>query len=155
MKHDLLAAAEAAVADRSMVRKAGRRPPGACSRMILSSMTLIALLGTYVSVIRPEWIFTATPVAESPHLLEASLRLALVRERQRVEEFTKRNGRLPATLAEAGGTLTGAHLTAGAGRSFMVSAPMGAGVIELHSTDPLEAFLGNSIQAIISRPKVP
>lgn len=155
MKHDLLAAAEAAVTTRPGAGQDAPRPRGSRSRMVLSSLTLIALMGTYISVVRPEWVFTATPVAESPQIVEASLRLAMVRERQRVEEFLRTNNRLPGTLAEAGGTLPGAGLTVGAGRSFTVSAPLGSGTLELRSNEPLEAFLGNSLEVILSRPKAP
>lgn len=155
MKHELLAAAEAAVSDRSVTPEAPRRPPAHRSRLVVGGVILIALLGTYISVLRPEWVFTATPVVESPQIVEASLRLAMVRERQRVEEFVRTRGRLPATLAEAGGTLAGAGLVAGPERSFLLTAPLGGDTLELRSTDQLEPFLGNSLQVILSRSKDP
>ena len=154
IKQDLLAAAEAALAPREPeAGHGGTASHRSRTRLVTSSLTLLALLGTYVFVLRPEWVFPPAPLVESPALSEASLRLALVRERQLVEAHLRQYGQLPRSLAETGGRLPGATLTPGAGTSFVVAVPLGPGLLELSSSDPLELFLGNSLEIIRSRTK--
>ncbi len=155
-KQELLVAAEAAVSEtRGETAAGGPGPARSRPRLLISGATLIALLGTYVSVLRPEWVFPAEPVAESPQISEASMRLALVRERQRVEEYLRTHGRLPASLFEAGGRLPDATLSPGSANSFTVSVPHAGQLLELRSSDRLEDFLGNSLEIILSRGKDP
>ena len=154
IKKDLLAAAEAVVATRrGPAGRARLHPRGSKSRLLTSSLTLLALLGTYLFVLRPEWVFTAVPVAEAPEVSEASMRLALVRERQRVELYLQEHHQLPRSLAEAGGRLPGARLVASAGDRFGVTVPLAGTLLELWSTDNLETFLGNSLEVIVARPR--
>jgi len=153
-KKDLLAAAEAAVAPRHQgSARAGNHATGSRSRLLTSGLTLLALLGTYIFVLRPDWVITTLPVAEAPEISEASMRLALVRERQRVETFLREHDQLPRSLAEAGGRLPGATLVAADERRFAIAIQLDGKRLELWSTDSLETFLGNSLEVILSRPR--
>lgn len=64
---------------------------------------LLALVGTvYVFSGSPLWL-QAPPPGPSVEHLDASLRLSLYLQGQRVETFRQREGRLPESLAEVGG----------------------------------------------------
>lgn len=64
---------------------------------------LLVLIGTaYVFSGGPLWLQPPPPPPSTAHL-EASLRLSLYLEGQRIESFRRSEGRLPETLAEIGG----------------------------------------------------
>jgi hypothetical protein len=146
-KADLLKAAEEAL---NQARPSdGPRQP---SRWGITGPGLLLLLalGVWLFATRPEWVFPPPPVAESPEITMASMRLALIRERQLVERFRRTHGRLPATLEEAG---SGAHTTslaAGPDGTYLLRAVVGGAALELHSSDNIESFLGNSLQIILN-----
>lgn len=153
MKEDLLAAAEAAVADRAAAEARARTSIARRTRwgVVGTGLAIVAALLAYVLVGRPEWVFPRAPLAEHPEVSEASMRLALVRERQRVEAFLREHGRLPGSPQEAGATLAGVQLERGPANTFLVRVPHGVEMLELRSTERLETFLGNSLQVILSR----
>lgn len=65
---------------------------------------LLVLIGTvYVFSGGPLWLQPPPPPPPTAGHLDASLRLALYLEGQRVESFRRREGRLPESLAEVGG----------------------------------------------------
>lgn len=99
-----------------------------------------------------EWWSPSSLRAESFEISEASMRLAMVRERQRVDGFVQRTGRLPVTLAEAGGYLEGVRYTALSDGTYVLDADFGLSHLRLLSTGSVEAFLGNSLQVILNRP---
>jgi hypothetical protein len=65
---------------------------------------IVVLLG--VLLLQPAWLFPPAPL-ETPALREASVRVRMYVEMDRVEQFRNAKGRLPATLMEAGGDTTG------------------------------------------------
>jgi hypothetical protein len=114
-------------------------------------MAVFVGVGGGVLVLQPEWLYPAPPPEESPALTDASLRLAMVRERQRVEAFVELNGVLPTSMAEAGGTLAGLVLVPEGGSRYTLRHSGVGQVLELRSTESLEGFLGNSLQVILTR----
>ncbi len=153
-KRELLEAAQAAVSapaePAAGARHAGTSRPTNW-RLVWACMAVFVGVGGGVLVLRPEWLYPAPPPEETPALTDASLRLAMVRERQRVEAFVQQNGVLPTTMAEAGGTLAGLLLVPEAGPGYILRYSGVDQVLELRSTDSLEAFLGNSLQVILTR----
>lgn len=153
-KEDLLQAAEAAVGqDRSGPVDPGH-PPTRWG-VVGWGLVLLAVVTGWVLGSRPAWVFPAPPVAEAPEVTVASMRLALVRERQRVEQYRNQQGRLPTTLAEAGSSLTNIEIAVGPDNSYLLRAVEGATALELHSSDSVEAFLGNSLEVILNTPRQP
>lgn len=153
-KEDLLRAAEEAVGQ-DRTRDDGRRGRQTRWGIVGWGLALLAVLAGWLFGTRPEWVFAPPPIAEAPEVTAASMRLALVRERQRVERYQEQNGRLPATLAEAGGTLPNIEIATSPDGSYLLRAVEGGTALELHSSDSVEAFLGNSLQVILNAPRQP
>lgn len=146
-KTDLLKAAQEAV-DRP--GPAGEARTATKWGIIGPGLALLLAVGGWVFGTRPEWVFPPPPVVESPEVTMASMRLALVRERQLVERYRRAHGRLPATLAEAGSLTGSITLAAGPDGSYLLRAVEGGAALELHSSDNTESFLGNSLQIILN-----
>jgi len=112
--------------------------------MFLLSVTLGAILA-----MQPGWLFT-TPVPETNQLQEASLRLRMFEEVDRINRFEQSQGRLPATLAEAGGDSTNLQYAPGAA-GYSLSGRNGGQSLTYTSDVSPETFLGNSYQIIRQR----
>lgn len=121
------------------------------SILIASALTVIAtVIG--LAVTKPDWLLPAWAEAETPEISEASLRLAIVRERQRIEAYRVAHGTLPATLEAAGGTLSGVRYSVRQDGTYLLEADLGRSYVRLASTGSVQAFLGNSLHVILSRP---
>jgi hypothetical protein len=117
-------------------------------------LLLLGLAGAILLLVRPLWL--AGPDAlppESPSVAAASLRLTLLRERQRVLTFSREHGYLPATLGETGSTHDDIRYQATESGRFVLSAQTGDSLIRLGSGDSLTEFLGGSLQRIKNRGK--
>lgn len=151
-KRELLEAAQAAVSSPVEPAAGARHAERPTNwRLVWACMAVFVAVGGGVLVLRPEWVYPVPPPEESPALTDASLRLAMVRERQRVQAFVQQNGALPSSMAEAGGTLAGLVLIPEVGSGYLLRYSGVGQVLELRSTDSLEAFLGNSLQVILTR----
>src|SRR6476659_42913 len=88
-----------------------QRPGGAGPRRTRPIAWLVLALAVggaaFGGVTRPAWLGIHGPLVEPPAVREASLRLAVALEAQRVLRFQREHGRLPATLDEAGGAMPG------------------------------------------------
>lgn len=153
-KEELLRAAEEAVGQ-DRPRGDGRAGPQTRWGIVAWGLVLLAVLAGWLFGTRPEWVFTPPLAAEAPEVTAASMRLSLVRERQRVERYREQHGRLPATLAEAGGLLPNIEIAASPDGSYLLRAVEGATAVELHSSEDVETFLGNSLQVILNAPRQP
>ncbi|HEV8358534.1 MAG TPA: hypothetical protein VGQ17_17405 [Gemmatimonadales bacterium] len=115
-------------------------------------MAAAGVIGLVVLILRPGWLTGPTALPpEPPAIVAASLRLTLLRERQRVLDFTVLHGRLPSSLAEAGGAAAGITFTPRALGRFELSASIGDSLIVLGSTDSVAAFLGGSLHTLARR----
>ena len=154
LKEDLLRAAEEAVGQ-DRTGGSGRGEPLTRWGIIGWGLVLVAALAGWLFGTRPEWVFTPPLAAESAEVTVASMRLSLVRERQRVERYRAQNGRLPSTLAEAGSTMRNIDIAASPDGSYLLRAVEGETALELHSSESIEGFLGNSIQVILNARRQP
>lgn len=76
------------------------------------AFVLVLVVTGYVWLGTPSWAQMAMPTRPTVELRDASLRLALYIQAQRIEEFRSARGRLPASLREAGPPLPGIRYTA-------------------------------------------
>jgi hypothetical protein len=122
-------------------------------RALLVAGGFFALMLTLggVALASPSWVLPSDIAGETPEIGEAGLRLAIVRERQRVEAFAQRTGRLPLTLAEAGSAAEGIRYATRRDGTYLLEADVGRSYVRLASNGSVEAFLGNSLQVILSR----
>lgn len=149
-KTDLLEAARAVVKERNEKVAAAHLQPAVRKRV--SVLTLLSLAGLLLVLLRPSWLAgPKAPPPESPAIREASVRLSMLRERQRVTDFAKQNGRLPISLAEAGSTAPGLGYEALPGQQFRLFAQAGDSLLVLRSSDSMPQFLGNSLKEIKNR----
>jgi hypothetical protein len=115
-------------------------------------LLLLGLAGALLLLLQPEWLAgPKAPPPETPAVATASLRLTLLRERQRVFDYARANGRLPSTLIEAGSGRTDLHYQLAGAEAFSISGSAGDSLVTLYSTDSMKAFLGTSLQAIKNR----
>ena len=112
-------------------------------------MLTVGLIGALLLLLQPAWL--AGPVSlpqESAAVSSASLRLSLLRERQRVFDYSQAHGRLPTTLNEAGSARTDLHYQLVGAGDFTISGSAGDSLVTLRSTDSMKLFLGGSLHAI-------
>lgn len=152
-KSNLLEAAQAVLKDRqekaSAEREARMHP---AVRRRVGVFALLGLAGLLLLILQPDWLGgPKAPPAEQPEVAVASLRLAMLRERQRIVDFAKRSGRLPATLSEVGSDVPGLGYEPDTGQQFKLIAQAGDSLIILYSQDSMSAFLGKSLSTIKNR----
>ncbi len=119
-----------------------RRNPAFAWATVLVGGALLAYLWTA----RPAWVFVT---AEAPTMTaeeeESTLRFALYLERNRIDAFRQREGRLPASLDEAGPVEAGVDYLR-EGNSFALEGRRGALQLRLSAAMDSDSFLGNAIQ---------
>jgi hypothetical protein len=151
-KSNLYEAALAAVKAQEEVAASRPRPKQKTRLPLLTIMLLLALTAAFLLLLRPVWLVgPEAPPAQSPAVAAASFRLTLLRERDRVYDYSRRNGHLPATLAEAGGESPNISLRSTGPDQFVLSGIVGDSLITLRSTDTMSVFLGNTLRAIRNR----
>ena len=153
-KTNLYEAAVAAMRDVNETKAAAaslaRRPERPVAWRL--ALLLLGLVGALLLLLQPAWLAgPAAPPPESPAVAAASLRLGLLRERQRVFDYAQVHGRLPTTLGEAGSTRSDLHYQLSGVGTFTLSGSAGDSLILLRSTDSMKAFLGGGLQAIKNR----
>jgi hypothetical protein len=129
-----------------------RRRHGASRLLTLVCTAVTVFVCVYLYVERPDWVFPAPPTPESLVVREASLRISLANAAQHVERFRQRNGRLPATLAEAGAHEAGIDYEP-AKTVYKLQADTGDVRVSYDSSEPLGRFVGNSFKIISRRSK--
>jgi hypothetical protein len=127
-------------------------PEPTSSRRGTRAMLLLTAAGLLlVLVTRPAWLFPRPP-KQTPALMEASLRVRMFVEIDRVERFLADSGRLPRTLVEAGADTSGLSYTPAEGGYTLSGRNQGLS-LTYHSGSPPREFLGNSYQVVTQRGK--
>lgn len=125
------------------------RPEQQARPLYIAVMSVLLIALTSVLLTRPAWLFPRLP-EETPAIREASLRVRMYVEIERIEQFRSANGHYPTSLLDAGGDTTGLSYTTGptgytlTGQNGGITATFAAG------SNPRE-FLGDSYQAIARR----
>lgn len=140
------AALEVVKAQEHAAAQAPRRSAATGQPAGLMVLLLLALAGLLLLLLRPVWLAgPSAPPQEPPGVEAATLRLELLRERQRVFRYSSEHGRLPATLAETGSPRADFQYAPSV-EGFSLSGRAGDSLITLRSTDSLPTFLGQSLQ---------
>ncbi|TFH66154.1 MAG: hypothetical protein E4G90_05030 [Gemmatimonadales bacterium] len=134
--------------------KAKRRQdlPSDKKRRKTSPVTWVALVGfsifsAYIWIVSPSWLDPAPPAISST-LADAGLRMEVFQQAVLIEEFLENEGRLPNDLSEAGDPFSAVDYNRIDARAYRLSFAGQGGRVEYVSTEPLDAFLGNSLQVI-------
>ena len=153
-KRALIEAYEKAVkagAEREASAATPGKPRSRRRPLLIVSLMLLVLTLAYLAAARPEWLAMNRRLPESAAVQDASLRLALAMQVQRIRRYQRANGRLPATLAEAGGAADWIRYERFPPAAFALHGENGAARLTLRSSDSLDAFVGNSFQIIQQR----
>jgi hypothetical protein len=152
-KSTLYLAARAAVHDQDEKIAAARaRSLGKGRGIRMGVQAAIGVAGLFVLLLNPEWLTGPKALPpEPPAIAAASLRLSLLRERQRVVDYGRQNGRLPESRSEAGIKLAGITYAREGPDGFVLTAHSGDSVIVLRSSDSLSSFLGSSLMTLQGR----
>jgi hypothetical protein len=111
---------------------------------------LVVAAGLAAAVIfQPAFLFNQPP-AETPALQEASLRVRMYVQIERLEQYRSSNGRPAAKLADAGLDSAGLVYRV-AGDGYSLTGRNGALSLTFTSGTSPEAFLGNSYQLVRAR----
>lgn len=151
-KTTLYQAAQAAIAERQAKAEADRQRLTPQRRRRLGLLAAVSVVGAALLALQPTWLAgPKTLPPEPPAIAAASVRLTLLRERERVLDFQRRTGRLPQTLTEAGVTAGGLHYQLDSSLGFVLTGYFGDSVIAIGPSDTPGAFLGTGLRAIRER----
>jgi hypothetical protein len=129
------------------------RPEAKPRWSLLAASAVVIAFGGYLLIARPAWFITPPPppLVQPREVVEASLRLGIGREAERVEAYRREHGSLPATLEDAGGGRSGLrYAPMGTGRYTISGTSDGVGVT-YDSIDSIGTFVGNSYEIIRQR----
>jgi hypothetical protein len=152
-KRALLEAYEAAL---QQPARPANGPPPKRGFGILTIVCLLALvaIGAWLYTARPDWVFARGAPPQSAALREASLRLAMAMQYERVERYRDSAGHLPARLSDLGPAAGNLTYTTTQFGGFVLEGSDSALQLTLRSDDSLRAFVGNSYE-IVSRRGAP
>jgi hypothetical protein len=138
-------------ADRAAELEAERQARNKVSPIVAVGCAVVLVVGAYVAVERPTWIFPKPPAVETVEIREASLRIGMVAAAQRIEKFRQTRNRLPRTLVETGGVLQGIRYERTGPQTYTLHGSSGPVALTLRSTDSLRTFVGGSFDVIARR----
>lgn len=108
-------------------------------------LTLLAF-NLYAWFGNPEWLHFKEPSVPSIDYYEASWKLAVYLQRQRIEEYRKEKGAIPVTAQQAGPVVRGVRYTPNLLDSrYQLTAGQGAKQFVYTSTDSLSALVGRAL----------
>jgi hypothetical protein len=136
----------AAQREAETLRNARRIRPG-----ILALATLALFLCVYLYIERPDWLFPDARPAESVAIKEASLRIGMANVAQHIERYRQQNGKVPATLLEAGTQAQGMTYAPVDSTGWRLVGSHAGLELTLDSGQPLPRFIGNSFEVIARR----
>jgi hypothetical protein len=131
--------------------EARRRARTRLGMLAWTSLTILVVVGGYLWIAKPDWVFPPAAQPESVELRQASLRIGVATASQHIRQFQGKSGRLPETLAEAGVSTQGISYQLLGPDSYRLDAVEGELRVSLGSQDSLPIFLGNSFEVIARR----
>lgn len=131
------------------VQRAPRRWP--LHPVAVLALLLLAGVGAWIGATRPSWLLERGMPVENAAMQDASLRLAMAMQFQRIERYRSTNRRLPASLAEVGPPMQGITYERAGSDQYVLRGRNGGASLMLRSTDPVKEFVGSSYTLIQGR----
>ncbi len=133
-------------------------PPPARRRLMhpVTALCLLVLvaIGVWIAAARPAWLLARGFPTETGPVREASLRLAMALQYQRIEQFRDSAGHLPERLDQTGPSLGDLTYTTTQFGGFVLEGTDSTVRLTLRSEDSLATFVGDSYE-IVSRRGAP
>ena len=129
--------------------EAHRQPAEPSGRGFWITMSLAIIALSALLLLQPGWLFTK-PAVETPEVTEASLRVRMFVEIERIERFQSDSGRLPASLGEAGVPEDGLTFQVSEG-SYILTGISGTRTLSYSPETSAMTFLGDSYRIIRER----
>jgi hypothetical protein len=130
-----------------------RRPRSDGGLHVLTLIAIAALVGlaAWLAIARPGFVFERGAPNEPRAVRDASLRLAMAMQYQRVLRYRDSTGGLPDRLTEVGPVVSGVRYEPIPPDQFTLVGENGDVVLTLRSTDQLRDFVGSAYQVLESR----
>jgi hypothetical protein len=139
---DAVAAVMKHAAERDAASRVKTRPRSP-SRWALPVGVNLGVLALYLLVFTPDWVTVRPIPAPDPAARVESLRLAMYIQMKQIEAYRIANGRLPATLAEAGTVAPGVDYVP-QGTTYLLIATAGETVLRYESSQSADDFVGSA-----------
>lgn len=117
----------------------------------LLALLLLAGVGVGLFVTKPAWLFDRGMPVESTAMQDASLRLGMAMQYQRIERYRQANGKLPAALSDVGPPMQGITYQRAGGDRYILRGRNGGVSLEFRSGDSMRDFVGSSYTLIQGR----
>ena len=116
-------------------------------RMHVKELLLLALcaFNLYVWLGDPPWLRLPPPPTPNFQYYADGYRVAVALQRERIEAFRLKHGRLPLTVSQAGAPIEGVDFQPADSLAYLLLAGEGPSRVVYDSNDSLEKFLGESL----------
>ncbi|HEU4801251.1 MAG TPA: hypothetical protein VFS94_11550 [Gemmatimonadales bacterium] len=152
-KKALLDAYEQALKSPQAPEPSPRRPrsDGGLHPLTLVAIAALIALAAWLAIARPGFVFDRGAPDEPRSVRDASLRLAMAMQYQRVLRYRDSAGGLPDRLTDVGPVVSGIRFEPIPPDQFTLVGENGDVVLTLRSTDQLRDFVGGAYQVLESR----
>jgi hypothetical protein len=138
---DVMRREDEKAAQRAMLERPRRSAP---PLKLLLLMTLLLFNG-YVWFGHPAWLNFREPELSAPSYYASSWKIAVFLQRQRIEEYRRVKGHIPAFAQQAGQPVTGVLYTPLEQKDYLLAAGSGEKQVVYRSTDSLSVFVGRTL----------